>query len=80
MHVCRQKHGDGTLLTSILDLNAGITYLNFYHDYDKQIKFVLKDELAKGCLLYTSDAADERSSVDLGGRRIIKKKNKEPKK
>ena len=28
-----------------------------------------------GCLLYTSDAADERSSVDLGGRRIIKKKN-----
>ena len=26
------------------------------------------------CLLYTSDAADERSSVDLGGRRIVKKK------
>ena len=30
--------------------------------------------LADVCLLYTSDAADERSSVDLGGRRIIKKK------
>ena len=30
---------------------------------------------AKNCLLYTSDAADERSSVDLGGRRIIKKKH-----
>ena len=29
---------------------------------------------APACLLYTSDAADERSSVDLGGRRIIKKK------
>ena len=29
------------------------------------------------CLLYTSDAADERSSVDLGGRRIIKKKKKQ---
>src|SRR5678815_6146213 len=28
---------------------------------------------AHACLLYTSDAADERSSVDLGGRRIIKK-------
>ena len=28
------------------------------------------------CLLYTSDAADERSSVDLGGRRIIKKKQR----
>ena len=37
------------------------------------IKFLLP----KDCLLYTSDAADERSSVDLGGRRIIKKKKKE---
>ena len=38
----------------------------------------LRDENSSGrsraCLLYTSDAADERSSVDLGGRRIIKKK------
>ena len=34
-------------------------------------------ELHRICLLYTSDAADERSSVDLGGRRIIKKKNRE---
>ena len=31
------------------------------------------------CLLYTSDAADEEDSVDLGGRRIIKKKNKKHK-
>ena len=31
---------------------------------------------AEACLLYTSDAADERSSVDLGGRRIIKKKKR----
>ena len=27
------------------------------------------------CLLYTSDAADDMQCVDLGGRRIIKKKN-----
>ena len=33
-------------------------------------------KLVESCLLYTSDAADERSSVDLGGRRIIKKKKK----
>ena len=33
-----------------------------------------KGEAFNTCLLYTSDAADERSSVDLGGRRIIKKK------
>ena len=32
------------------------------------------------CLLYTSDAADERSSVDLGGRRIIKKNKNNKKK
>src|SRR5674536_339177 len=30
-------------------------------------------ELTPYCLLYTSDAADEEDSVDLGGRRIIKK-------
>ena len=35
-----------------------------------------RHERAYICLLYTSDAADERSSVDLGGRRIIKKKKK----
>ena len=35
--------------------------------------------LGVACLLYTSDAADERSSVDLGGRRIIKKTNKKKK-
>ena len=28
-------------------------------------------ELAKTCLLYTSDAADDTPCVDLGGRRII---------
>mgnify|MGYP003381395321 CR=1 FL=1 len=39
-----------------------------------------RDNPMKGCLLYTSDAADERSSVDLGGRRIINKKKKIQKK
>ena len=29
--------------------------------------------MCRDCLLYTSDAADERRGVDLGGRRIIKK-------
>ena len=29
---------------------------------------------SNSCLLYTSDAADEGLGVDLGGRRIIKKK------
>src|SRR5664280_2108107 len=35
--------------------------------------FVRRDiEKLMTCLLYTSDAADEEDSVDLGGRRIIK--------
>ena len=48
MHVCRNKIGDGTLLTSILDLNEGFIYLYFYHDFKHHVKFNLKDELAKG--------------------------------
>ena len=36
--------------------------------------FVFAWGLAYICLLYTSDAADEGLGVDLGGRRIIKKK------
>ena len=32
------------------------------------------------CLLYTSDAADDLLCVDLGGRRIIKKKKQSSKK
>ena len=43
----------------------------------KEIDRYIMNELINDCLLYTSDAADERSSVDLGGRRIIKKKNNE---
>ena len=58
-----------------------------YDDTTRQTNWVLFDNLYLSsclnkqidylctCLLYTSDAADERSSVDLGGRRIIKKKN-----
>src|SRR5665213_4035831 len=34
------------------------------------------NEQCKACLLYTSDAADDLLCVDLGGRRIIKKKQK----
>ena len=36
----------------------------------------LESEFSNGepCLLYTSDAADDTPCVDLGGRRIIKKK------
>ncbi len=35
------------------------------------------NNLSLVCRVYTSDAADEEDSVDLGGRRIIKKKNQQ---
>src|SRR5664280_1929851 len=37
--------------------------------FHKGLKFILAAQY-KNCLLYTSDAADEEDSVDLGGRRI----------
>eukprot|EP00825_Cyclidium_porcatum_P031949 TRINITY_DN33959_c0_g1_i1.p2 TRINITY_DN33959_c0_g1~~TRINITY_DN33959_c0_g1_i1.p2 ORF type:complete len:116 (+),score=31.55 TRINITY_DN33959_c0_g1_i1:129-476(+) len=42
----------------------------------KDMKALIDDIMAriKGCLLYTSDAADDMQCVDLGGRRITKKK------
>ena len=46
-----------------------------YETAESSFRFFLDEfDPLKNCLLYTSDAADERSSVDLGGRRIIKKK------
>lgn len=48
MHVCRKKIGDGTLLTSIWDLNTGTVNLYFYHDYKTAVQFNLKEELEKG--------------------------------
>ena len=38
------------------------------------VPLVMRAPSAGGCLLYTSDAADDLLCVDLGGRRIIKNK------
>lgn len=48
MHVCREKIGDGTLLTSIWNPMDGILNLYFYHNYKQSVQFNIKDELAKG--------------------------------
>ena len=57
---------------------APVVLANPDYTIPKSTPFVLT--LSATCLLYTSDAADERSSVDLGGRRIFKKtKNKQKK-
>ena len=44
--------------------------------YDKidNSKSQVNVQLSLSCLLYTSDAADDMQCVDLGGRRIIKKR------
>src|SRR5665648_1277042 len=52
--------------------NNGRMYLSV-NEFREKVQPYLVDIC---CLLYTSDAADEEDSVDLGGRRIIKKKKK----
>ena len=51
-------------------------YGGFTFDTPVEIKcrWEEKSEVDIGCLLYTSDAADDLLCVDLGGRSIIKKK------
>src|SRR5450756_3221655 len=64
-----------------------VRHLNASHGQESQVGVVHHDQLAldatpyerfkpqsTDCLLYTSDAADDLLCVDLGGRRIIKKK------
>ena len=56
---------DGTGTTALL-LTAG--------NNGTLVKTLIIKAQNNTCFLYTSDAADERSSVDFGGCRIIKKK------
>ena len=55
---------------------CGDVFLNRYIKEEDRVVAVLSDGMGHGvnCLLYTSDAADDLLCVDLGGRRIIKKK------
>lgn len=48
MHVCREKIGDGTLLTTIWNTSDLTFNVFFYHDYTNGMSFNLKEELAKG--------------------------------
>eukprot|EP00656_Telonema_subtile_P030278 TRINITY_DN3327_c0_g1_i3.p1 TRINITY_DN3327_c0_g1~~TRINITY_DN3327_c0_g1_i3.p1 ORF type:complete len:144 (-),score=20.25 TRINITY_DN3327_c0_g1_i3:51-482(-) len=44
-------------------------------DNRREVEAKWRNAGSRACLLYTSDAADEEDSVDLGGCRIIQKKN-----
>ena len=73
------KNKFGNLFSFKTDFMISDEMMSKFIDYatSKEVTFN-EEEYRKDkdyiCLLYTSDAADERSSVDLGGRRIIKKK------
>ena len=68
-------------LGDVYKRQAQLVHRRYFPDDEVQMCTLLsiktggcKENCSYCCLLYTSDAADERSSVDLGGRRIIKKK------
>eukprot|EP00658_Telonema_sp_P-2_P000145 TRINITY_DN10045_c0_g1_i9.p1 TRINITY_DN10045_c0_g1~~TRINITY_DN10045_c0_g1_i9.p1 ORF type:complete len:593 (-),score=143.76 TRINITY_DN10045_c0_g1_i9:61-1839(-) len=63
----------------VIILNLSLLYQFETFDTDTIANDALTYVLFGICLLYTSDAADEEDSVDLGGRRIIKKKKKKNK-
>ena len=48
-------------------------------DIRQSFEIEMKGAIPDTCLLYTSDAADDLLCVDLGGRRIIKKKKNKKK-
>lgn len=48
MHVCRDKIGDGTLLTTLWNTDDLQLKLYFYHNYDTAVTYDLMGELAKG--------------------------------
>ena len=68
-------HGDGpeqVAFTANSTESLNIAIKGLIRPGDRVVTTVLEHNSV--CLLYTSDAADELDGVDLGGRRIIKKK------
>ena len=67
-HIIAKRLVDNGIITSIIT-NGWLIDENFIHN-------AITSGI-RSCLLYTSDAADDLLCVDLGGRRIIKKKNEQ---
>eukprot|EP00831_Metopus_contortus_P053476 TRINITY_DN44938_c0_g1_i1.p1 TRINITY_DN44938_c0_g1~~TRINITY_DN44938_c0_g1_i1.p1 ORF type:complete len:118 (+),score=20.26 TRINITY_DN44938_c0_g1_i1:386-739(+) len=68
LYESQKEVSSSSFLSSILN---SFSSLQSAESPSPQTEFQL---LFKHCLLYTSDAADDTPCVDLGGRRIIKKK------
>src|SRR5678816_4890998 len=69
VHNIEMQPGQGAKIARSAGSSAQLT-----NKEDKYAILKMPSGELRNCLLYTSDAADERSSVDLGGRRISKKK------
>ena len=73
-----RSRGLGDVYKRQVVMTGGRARFTVAHDASRPFRVVAggSEIVALGtCLLYTSDAAHARSSVDLGGRPIIKKKN-----
>ena len=68
LNITDGKHGDCEN-----EGNSGYYFISCKDIFDGQINYKNARQITN-CLLYTSDAADEEDSVDLVGRRILKKK------
>jgi hypothetical protein len=52
MSVCRERHGDGTLISTVWDNQHLCFEVMFYHDFDSVRSFDLRAELLKGDATY----------------------------
>src|SRR5678815_4211950 len=68
LNVTIPKVFGGARFNGPTDITFLITNIRYVYVYDSFEEFI--NVHRNICLLYTYDAADERSSVDLGGRRI----------
>src|SRR5678810_15772 len=64
--LCRNCNACTEACPQSIDVREGV-WKAVFGDF-KSVSEMFMDCVMCGCLLYTSDAADERSSVDLGGR------------
>src|SRR5450756_771757 len=70
----RPEHIKEVAEASLKRLKTDVIDLFYQHRVDPDVPMEDVAGAVKECLLYTSDAADDLLCVDLGGRRIIKKK------
>ena len=71
------KHLDNSRRAKVKVLTNDLNQLCIRKFTGSECFYVDRCRMSNTCLLYTSDAADEEDSVDLGGRRILKTKKKE---